>query len=1330
MTSRTERRSGAAVTISLAMVIVTVLQEPGRIAPETKLDLAVEPLRFLGRALRLWQPEAAFGHIQNQAAGYLFPMGPFFALGDLLNVPMWAVQRAWMALILVVAFWGTVRVAEALGIGTPASRLVGGAAYALSPALVTLLAHSSGGQLPAAVAPWVLLPLIDGSRQGSPRRAAALSGVAVVCMGAVNATSTVGALALSAVWLLTRPSGSRRRALIGWWVLSVALASLWWVVALILQARYGLDFVPFTESASVTTATTAAVEVVRGMGHWLSYLFVDGPWLPGAWELTANRVAVAATILIAVGGIYGVSRRDIPERVFLVVAVVVGAVVVGAGYDGPLGGGISGPVQDVLDGGLAPVRNVAKFEPLLRLPLALGLAHAVRHLISADRVRRAESAGVALVLAAVLAAGAAPLTRGEAVVDGSFEEVPAYWQQAASWLGDRAGEGRTLLVPAAAFGEYTWGRPLDEPLQPLATSPWATRDLIPLGSLGATRLLDGIEARIALGQPPPGLAQVLRRSGIQYVLARNDLDARRTGAPAPVHVRRALSGVPGLRRVASFGPRVRSGLTTDRLAPDLAGADRFRALDVYRVDGDAGPAVVYGGPPVIVSGGPETLLQLADRNQLGASDLALAGDTGARSLGGATGVLSDALARRDVDFGAVRNNASYTLTTKELAPATRRAPRDRLPVEGVEHQAVVQMTGAATLRASSYGPLPIRQPEAQPFAAFDGDSSSAWVATPRASSRDQWIELTLDRPVRARALSVELLRDHPWRTRVTHLRVETDGGASTVALRDTEAPQAVPLPDGETRRIRLTIARVRGFSGAGFREITVPGVTVDRRLAAPTDQPDAPFWFAERLRSDPYDGTRDDEEPRLRRTMRVPARRTVAVSGTATPRPGPELDQLIAGTTTSPLQLVTSSTWGDLPAFAGAKLVDGDVDTAWLADPDDTTPSVQLSWPGPRTIDRIDVVPGPGPVLRPTRVRLISPDGRRDVRLPVSGPVEFPALTTASLSVDVVTTSDDVRSAQRGLVLAPPVGVAELRIPALADLLPAPVGRTAPIELPCGAGPSLSVDGKAVPTRVRTTVEALAALDPVPFTACDPVELGAGDHRIDGATSGALTVAGLTIGPARVADEPPPPERRAEVRSWEPERRSVVVTPGRPGVLAVAENFNKGWSARVDGQRLQPVRVDGWRQGWRLPANASGLVELEFGPGRLYRYGLLAGAVAVLVLLALAVVPARRATAPGDAGRGTLSPVAAVIVAAVVTFLLGGPLVVVVPALVLLARTRPEWTAGVAAAAYAAAGVVIVWHPGRLPGATEGAFGATAQALAVTALTLVVLALARTRASP
>ena len=147
-------------------------------------------------------------------------MGPFFWLGDALALPPWVVQRAWWSLLLVVGFAGALRLAGALGIGTPSTRLVAALAYALeSPGAVRARLDLGRRRWPAAVLPWVLLPLVLGARGRLPaRRAAALSGLAVACLGGVNAAATLAVLPLPALYLADpRRAGSRGR-LAAWWV--------------------------------------------------------------------------------------------------------------------------------------------------------------------------------------------------------------------------------------------------------------------------------------------------------------------------------------------------------------------------------------------------------------------------------------------------------------------------------------------------------------------------------------------------------------------------------------------------------------------------------------------------------------------------------------------------------------------------------------------------------------------------------------------------------------------------------------------------------------------------------------------------------------------------------------------------------------------------------------------------------------------------------------------------------------------------------------------------------------------------------------------------------
>ena len=56
-------------------------QSPGLLVADTKFDLAVAPVRFLVARRTSGTASGAFGQLQNQAYGYLWPMGPFFALG-------------------------------------------------------------------------------------------------------------------------------------------------------------------------------------------------------------------------------------------------------------------------------------------------------------------------------------------------------------------------------------------------------------------------------------------------------------------------------------------------------------------------------------------------------------------------------------------------------------------------------------------------------------------------------------------------------------------------------------------------------------------------------------------------------------------------------------------------------------------------------------------------------------------------------------------------------------------------------------------------------------------------------------------------------------------------------------------------------------------------------------------------------------------------------------------------------------------------------------------------------------------------------------------------
>src|SRR6202023_58322 len=103
----------------------------------------------------------------------------------------------------------------------------------------------------------------------------------------------------------------------------------------------------------------------------------------------------------------------------------------------------------------------------------------------------------------------------------------------------------SVLVPGSPVGSYTWGSPLDEPMQWLSSGNWAVRGLIPDSSEGNIEVLDAVDHVLQGGVPNSGLSAFLAQSGVRYLVERNDL-VPVVGAPSPLQVHDVLSQTPGL----------------------------------------------------------------------------------------------------------------------------------------------------------------------------------------------------------------------------------------------------------------------------------------------------------------------------------------------------------------------------------------------------------------------------------------------------------------------------------------------------------------------------------------------------------------------------------------------------------------------------------------------------------------------------------------------------------------------------------------------------------------------------------------------------------------
>ncbi|GGK64417.1 coagulation factor 5/8 type [Sphaerisporangium melleum] len=1250
----------------LLLGAITFNTSPGQVISETKLDMAVNPVGFLERAAHLWD-DAFFGHLQNQAYGYLFPMGPFYALFRWLDMPAWNIQRLWMTLVLCAAFLGAERLARALRAGSPDTRLLAGLAYALAPHALALVGVNSSEFQPSAVLPWIVLPLVRGAQGASrPRTAAAASAVAFLFAGGINAAAELAVLVVPLLYLLTRRNGPRKRRLLAWWLSCVAAVSMWWLVPLVVLGRYIFSFLPFIETADATTGVTSLFNTLRGTSSWISFLPVDGgPWLPASYDQATRPWLIAVTAAVAAAGLAGLLRRGTPERTFLVLSVLAGVVIVTAGHADALAFPWAGQVRSLLDGPLAPFRNLHKFDALLRLPLALGLAALPVRRPSLVAARPgglvlppvvARLAVLPVAAAGLVGLSVVPVATAGITPAGAFADLPSYWRDAATWLNGDTGHGMVLAVPGSKRGEYLWGRPLDEPMQSLLTVRWATHSNVPWGSAGLARLLQAIDERFSNGEGSAGLTATLRRIGVKYLLVRNDLARETIGSAWPARVHQTLEDSTGLVRVAQFGPQVgQASISTAAGWFDQP----YPALEVWAVPDPAPIAgVVPASGTVRMAGAPEGVLAMAEQGVLADDTPVLVGDEpGASAVPAGRTVVTDTLRHRQTAFRDVRRSTGPT-----LPEAARQEPvTDLLDPAWTSATSFARYLGVADVRASSSDADVTaapggRDPGRLPYAAFDGDARTGWRSDGWRGALGEWLEVRFVEPVDIGDITLAF-EQGAIGPPVSEVELSTATGARRVAVRQTADPQLVAPPRGRTTwlRIRVTGLAYRSADPFGDRvgitEVAIPGVTPARAIAVPpppggadagtvllTSQGSAPAcmrgsstWTCSRrlpiLGEDGY---------AFQRLFEVTAPRTRTATGTAV-LTDPRQATLLTTLPDVYPQVTASSTVTDHPAVLGRAAMDGDPSTVWYAQPLDRRPTLTIDLGRPRTFAEVKVL-FPDSHLGEPPVRVTIRTGTRTVQAWVGrdGRVAFPALTTRRLQVEFTAPASR------------PIEVTELTIPG-AD----PLGRLDgfPLRLPCGYGPTLTVDGTIVPTRVvGGTLGDVLNGRPLSFAGCAPVRLIPGMSYLSVAATDAFRVrsvvlrdrpgtgtrtesgAGASGGEAsRDGTNPGIRVVPARVEAWGPEERRLAVSATERSYLTVNENYNAGWHAYLGGSRLTPVRLDGWRQAWILPPGA-GTVVLRYEPDAGYRWSLAAGAGLAAVVLLLAWPwrrPGRRGSASG-----------------------------------------------------------------------------------------------------
>ncbi len=671
------------------------------------------------------------------------------------------------------------------------------------------------------------------------------------------------------------------------------------------------------------------------------------------------------------------------------------------------------------------------------------------------------------------------------------------------------------------------------------------------------------------------------------------------------------------------------------------------------------------------------LLRLDERRRLRGEPplgpVLMTADARAAGLRAPLVTVTDTPVARETDYGRVDQHSSAIRAPGDARRTFNRVPD--YPVPGADNVFGAWDGGRITASSSSSDAtaMPDVAPATSPAAAVDGDPATAWVSNALQAGVGQWLQVDFDHPLTNAVITLT-----PSATavgaQVRRILVETATGSTTLRFNEAGKPLTAALPYGETPWVRITAAGTdNGSAGAQFG-ITDLSITqydasgfahpVDLRHTAVVPGPPpgsavAGWDLGTGLLGRPGCAAAPDsvrcaasmallpEDPvNFSRTLTVANPASVTPTVWVRPRQGPKLADLIAEPETTRAQ--GDSDVLDVQGSAYAA-TDGDPATAWTAPQrvvqHKTAPTLTLTLPRPAEVAGLRLALSRWELpARPVLIAVDLGDGPQVREMKPDAADQAVSLhphVTDNVTVSLLRWDDVIDRNALGFDQLKPPGLAEVAVLGADGRAIAPAdaarNRSREVTVDCDGdpqGPVIAVAGRFVHTSIRTTVGALLDGDPVAALPCerDPIALPAGRQEllispgpafvVDGAQLSTPGVAGL---PASTGAAEPAP-----TGAWGPDHREIRAPASmRSRVLVIPESINPGWVARTGaGTRLTPVAVNGWQQGWVVPAGDPGTITLTFAPNGLYRAGLAVG-LALLPLLALLALWRRRR--PGDA---------------------------------------------------------------------------------------------------
>ena len=1144
------------VALAVIAFVPQLLTQPGVVSSDTKTYLYINLPTYLRQSVSMWDPTIGMGTVNHQQVGFLWPMGPFFLAVHALHIPLWAGQRLWVGALLFSAGAGILYLCRTVRLDGP-GRIVAASVFMLSPYFLEYVGRLSVLLLPWAGLGWLMAFVIQAVRTPNWRYPALFALVWLTISG-TNASGPIYVVVAPILWLpyvvLVTKERTWRQVWRPAWRIAVlsGAVSLWWLVALLEEGRYGLQLLAYTEQVSHVAATSLSSEVLRGLGYWY-YYGVDsyGQWADTSIGLTQSLLVVALTLAVPFLALAAAVIVRWRRRAFFALLVVVGMVLAVGTHPYAAPSVIGAELRKIMTHSTvgAALRSTDRATPIVMLGLGMLLGAGITAL-----TRRARLAGVlCAVVVMAMVAGANPAVWNGSTVNDRYTQpspLPSYARAAAKALNAERVGTRVLAIPGQNFAAYRYGDTTDPIWPGLLTRPFVTREQFPLGSLAGYDLLLGLDNPMQIGTSnPAAIAPLARLMSVGDVLVQNDLAYELYNQPQPQQFWKSLDvPSPGLDAPIGFGtPRPNLPRVPDVSALTLAAAPDSTWPAPVEVMAVKSPRPLVRGEPtsaaVVVAGDGDGLNAAAGLGLLNTTAPVLysgAIDKHPKALaaamaGGATLVETDTNRKQLFLWSRIQGNAGLTLTASQSQP---KYPLDIFPGAPRDAQSVADIEGVKTVAGAP------ESPTHAPVMAIDGNPDTSWQTVSGINVRNKWWETSFDRPVTTDHITISqpVVGGYNYDQWITRATLQFNGGPAVSVSLDpssrTAGGQTISFGTRTFGTLRVTITgtnltgsplKVRDAAApVGLAEVSVPGIQAQQVLAMPGDLLASTHTASQGHRlvvvmtrqRDPAatDTPQSDPDPTLARAFTLPTSRTFALSGTArisSLATDPTVDTLVGrpGVTAGAVTASSSGRLpGDLRATASSAL-DGDPATMWspnLGTGAQAGSSISIDLAHPVSFDHMDLqVVADGNHSVPTAMRITTENGSSSVVLPaitdqhrddatVSVPVSFPTVTGSHVTVTFTrvrleqTISDTIKEP-----VALPLGIAELGIPGVR------VAAAAPTLATTCRSDLLTLDGHPLWTELVGSTQTALAGQGIAVRPCGPdaagVRLAAGRHVVQSA---------------------------------------------------------------------------------------------------------------------------------------------------------------------------------------------------------------------------------------